>query len=57
MASLQQPSEAVRLALRSEAIWTLDTAARLLTGLGLVAAPDLTGYLTEDSFQRAVEKD
>jgi hypothetical protein len=55
MAALQQPREAVRLALRGEAIWTLDTAARLLTGQGLVVAPDLIGYLTEDSFRRAVE--
>ena len=56
MAALQQPPEAVRLALRGEAVWTLDTAARLLTGQGFVASPDLAGYLTEDSFQQAIEK-
>jgi len=56
MAALQQPRDAVRAALRSEAIWTLDTAARLLTGLGLVTSPDLTGYMTESSFDRAVEE-
>jgi len=55
MAALEQPADAGLLALRGEAIWTLDTAARLFTGSGLVVSPDLTGYLTEDSFQRAVE--
>lgn len=56
MAALQQPRDAVRAALRAEAIWTLDTAARLLTGLGLVTSPDLTGYMTERTFDRAVEQ-
>ena len=55
MAPLEQPAEAVRLALRGDAIWTLDTAARLLTGHGFLAAHDLTGYLTAESFERAVE--
>jgi hypothetical protein len=54
MAPLQRSVEAVRLALRSEAIWTLDTAARLLTGHGFLASPDPTGYLTEESFERTV---
>lgn len=56
MAALMQPPEAVRAALRGEAIWTLDTAARLLTGQGFIASPDLTGYLTEHAFDRAVEQ-
>jgi hypothetical protein len=56
MAALMQPPEAVRTALRGEAIWTLDTAARLLTGEGFIASPDLTGYLNERSFERAVEQ-
>jgi hypothetical protein len=56
MAALQQPLDAVRTALRAEAIWTLDTAARLLTGLGLVTSPDLTGYMTESTLDRAVEQ-
>lgn len=56
MAPLEQPLEAVQAALRGEAIWTLDTAARLLTGAGFLVSRDLTGYLAEASFERAVEK-
>jgi hypothetical protein len=56
MAPLWQSVEAVRFALRGEAIWTLDTAARLLTGHGFLASPDLTGYLKEESFGRAVDE-
>jgi hypothetical protein len=56
MATLMQPPDAVRAALRGEAIWTLDTAARLLTGEGFIASPDLTGYMTERTFGRAVEQ-
>jgi hypothetical protein len=56
MAPLMQPRDAVRTALRGEAIWTLDTAARLLTGEGFIASPDLTGYMTEPAFERAVEQ-
>jgi hypothetical protein len=56
MAPLLQPREAVRLALRGEAVWTLDTAARLLTGHGFLASRDLTGYLSEAAFARAVDE-
>ncbi len=56
MAALMQPPDAVRTALRGEAIWTLDTAARLLTDEGFVASPDLTGYLSEPAFERALEQ-
>ncbi|HXM70878.1 MAG TPA: hypothetical protein VN970_07075 [Thermoanaerobaculia bacterium] len=56
MAALMQPPEAVRAALRGEAIWTLDTAARLLTGEGFIVSPDLTGYLNDRSLERAVEQ-
>jgi hypothetical protein len=56
MAALRQSVDAARTALRAEAIWTLDTAARLLTGLGLVTSPGLTGYMTESTFDRAVER-
>ncbi|HVT61204.1 MAG TPA: hypothetical protein VHR45_22770 [Thermoanaerobaculia bacterium] len=54
MAPLEQPAEAVRLALRGEAVWTLDTAARLVTGRGILVSADLTGYLTERAFGRAL---
>ena len=56
MAALIQLPDTVRAALRGEAIWTLDTAARLLTGEGFIASPDLTGYLNESAFERAVEQ-
>ncbi len=56
MAALQQPRDAVRLRLRGKAVWTLDTAARLLTGAGFLVAPDLTGYLTEAAFEAAARE-
>jgi hypothetical protein len=56
MAPLEQHLEAVQAALRGEAIWTLDTAARLLTGSGFLTSRDLTGYLAEATFARAVEE-
>ncbi|HXO43718.1 MAG TPA: hypothetical protein VN999_19880 [Thermoanaerobaculia bacterium] len=56
MAALKQPTDAVRTALRGEAIWALDTAARLLTGEGFIASLDLTGYMTERAFERTVEQ-
>ena len=52
MVPLQQPMEAVRLALRGEAIWTLDTASRLVSSRGFLRSADLTGYLTEESLSR-----
>jgi hypothetical protein len=56
MAPLLETAEAVRGALRDQAIWTLDTAARLRTGHGFLASPDLTGYLSEAAFSRAAEE-
>jgi len=56
MATLMQPRDAVCTALRGEATWTLDTAARLLIGEGFIASPDLTSYMTERAFERAVEQ-
>jgi hypothetical protein len=53
MAPLALPARAVQDALRGEAVWTLDTAARLLTGHGFLAARDLTGYLSPAAFARA----
>jgi hypothetical protein len=46
-AALQQPEETVLQALRARAVWTLDTASRLVSGHGFLASPDLTGYLLE----------
>jgi len=54
MAPLLQPADAVRTALRGKAVWTLDTAARLMTGQGFLASPDLTGYMTAATFEQAV---
>lgn len=56
MAPLLQSEEAVRLALRGRAVWTLDTAARLVTERGFLASPDLTGYLEEADLEWAVER-
>lgn len=56
MAPLLESEEAVRLALRGRAIWTLDTAARLVTGRGFLTSPDLTGYLDEADLRNAAEE-
>jgi hypothetical protein len=56
MAPLLQPATAVQLALRGDAIWTLDTAARLWTAHGFLSSPDLTGYLREATFARAEQE-
>jgi len=53
IAPLCQDEAAVRLALRGRAIWTLDTAARLVTGRGFLASHDLTGYLSVDDLKWA----
>jgi hypothetical protein len=51
MAPLQQSLEEVRAALRGRAVWTLDTAARLVSGRGFLTSPDLTGYSLEADLQ------
>ena len=53
MAPLGLPAPAVIAALRGEAVWSLDTAARLLTGHGFLTAGDLTGYLGAAAWERA----
>lgn len=54
MAALQQPEDAVLQALRQRAVWTLDTAARLVSGRGFLTSPDLTGYLSPADLQEIV---
>jgi hypothetical protein len=54
MAALQQPEETVRQALKGRAIWTLDTAARLVSGHGFLTSPDLTGYLSRVDLESMV---
>jgi hypothetical protein len=54
MAPLRQSGEAVRTALREKAVWTLDTAARLVSGRGFLTSPDLTGYLAAADLEWAV---
>lgn len=54
MVPLQKPIDAVRLALRGDAIWTLDTASRLVSARGFLRAEDLTGYMTERSLARMI---
>jgi hypothetical protein len=57
MAPLALPARAVQDALRGEAVWTLDTAARLLTGHGFLVSRDLTCYLRPAAFARASAAD
>jgi hypothetical protein len=54
MAALQQPEDTVLQALRPRAVWTLDTAARLVSGRGFLTSPDLTGYLSHADLQEIV---
>jgi hypothetical protein len=56
MAPLLQPEETVLAALRERAVWTLDTAARLVSGRGFLTSPDLTGYLTATDLQWATRE-
>lgn len=53
MAPLVASEEEVRLALRGRIVWTLDTAARLVSGRGFLTSPDLTGYLAAEDLRRA----
>lgn len=53
----RQPREEIIAALRGRAVWTLDTAARLVCGTGLLATRDLTGYLDQRTLDQAVEQD
>lgn len=53
MATLQQPEERIRAFLRGRAIWTLDTASRLVSGQGFLVSQDLTGYLSKEDLQQA----
>jgi hypothetical protein len=54
MAALQQPEDTVLQVLRRRAVWTLDTAARLVSGRGFLTSPDLTGYLSQADLQEIV---
>jgi len=54
MAPLLLPGESALRTLRERAIWTLDTAARLVSGRGFLTSPDLTGYLSEAHLQEIV---
>lgn len=54
-AKLLRSRDEVIAALREEAVWTLDTAARLACGIGFLTIQDLTGYMSPETFDRAVE--
>ena len=56
MAPLLKSEEAVRTALRGRSVWTLDTAARLVSGRGFITAHDLTGYLSEEELRQAEDQ-
>jgi hypothetical protein len=51
IAPLGEAEEAVRIALRGKAVWTLDTAARLVSGRGFLTSADLTGYLSKEDLR------
>ena len=57
MAPLRQPLEEVRAALRGRAIWTLDAAARLVSGRGFLVSSDLTGYLSAADLEWAIDQE
>jgi len=46
IAPLCETEETVRLALRGKAVWTLDTATRIVSGFGFLVSPDLQGYMS-----------
>ena len=52
---LRRPAEDVVAALRGKAVWTLDTAGRLACGIGFLTTQDLTGYMSPETCDRAVE--
>ncbi len=54
MALLLVPAEQLREELKGHAIWTLDTAARLVTGHGFLVAHDLTGYLDSETLEKLI---
>ncbi len=56
VAELRESRAALLDALRDEAVWTLDTAARLVCGVGLLVAQDLTCYLTAAALDRAAAR-
>lgn len=56
MAPLLGDEATVLEALRGRAVWTLDTAARLVTGRGFLTSPDLIGYLTKEDLGLAVRQ-
>ena len=55
VAGLRRSYGEVLRALRGQAAWTLDTAARLACGRGLLTARDLIGYLTAETLRSAAE--
>lgn len=54
MAPLLKSAEQIREDLKGRAIWTLDTAARLVTGHGFLVAHDLTGYLDRETLESLI---
>jgi hypothetical protein len=56
MAPLLVPAGQIQEESTGRAIWTLDTAARLVTGHGFLVAHDLTGYLDRETLEKLIEK-
>lgn len=57
MAPLRQSLEEVQTAMRGRAVWTLDAAARLVSGRGFLVSPDLTGYLAAADLEWAIDQE
>lgn len=56
MAPLLVPRERVLEELRGHAVWTLDTASRLVSGQGFLVSPDLTGYVSRELLERTLKE-
>ncbi len=55
-AMLRESRERILKALRGRAVWTLDTAARLVCGTGFLVTRDLTAYLDGEGLEWAVKQ-
>jgi hypothetical protein len=57
MSPLLVSAEKIQEKLKGRAIWTLDTAARLVAGRGFLVARDLTGYLDIDLLEELTREE
>ncbi len=55
-AMLRESRERIQRELRGRAVWTLDTAARLVCGTGFLVTQDLTAYLDGEGLEWTVKR-